>query len=78
MRGLLEFFREGWNWTVGGLPTAQIIGIAIVIIGVAWLMYNHRRGSRPYAYLPPYVAPPPPELATEPAFDPDADEDDDS
>jgi prolipoprotein diacylglyceryltransferase len=58
VRGLLEFFREGWNWTVGGLPTAQIIGIVIVAIGIAWLIYNHRPGSQPYAYLPPYVAPP--------------------
>jgi phosphatidylglycerol:prolipoprotein diacylglycerol transferase len=80
VRGLLEFFREGWNWTVGGLPTAQIIGIVIVVIGIAWLVYNHRPGSQRYEYLPPYVEPPEPEeeLPTEPAFDPDdGDADDD-
>jgi phosphatidylglycerol:prolipoprotein diacylglycerol transferase len=80
VRGLIEFFREGWNWTVGGLPTAQIIGIAIVIIGVAWLAYNHRPGTKPYQYLPPYVAPPEAgaSLASEPGFDPDADAEDHS
>jgi phosphatidylglycerol:prolipoprotein diacylglycerol transferase len=75
VRGLLEFFREGWNWTVVGLPTAQIIGIVIVVIGVAWLIYNHRPGSQPYAYLPSYVAPPEDERDTDPDFDTD-DEDD--
>ena len=78
VRFFLEFFRAGWNWTVGGLPTAQLIGIAIVIIGVAWLLYNHRRGSKPYEYLPAYVASPEPELAPEASFDPDADGEDDS
>ena len=77
VRFFLEFFRAGWNWTVGGLPTAQIIGIGIVIFGVAWLIYNHRPGTKPYEYLPQYVAPPEPELATEPDFDPDEDEADD-
>jgi len=55
VRGLLEFFRAGWNWTVGGLPTAQIIGIVIVIIGIAWLAYNHRPGNEPYHYLVAYT-----------------------
>jgi phosphatidylglycerol:prolipoprotein diacylglycerol transferase len=77
VRFFLEFFREGWNWTVGGLPTAQIIGIGIVVFGIAWLAYNHRPGTKPHEYLPPYVAPPEPEFATEPAFNPDGDEEDD-
>jgi phosphatidylglycerol:prolipoprotein diacylglycerol transferase len=77
VRFFLEFFREGWNWTVGGLPTAQIIGIVIVVIGIAWLIYNHRPGSQPYPYLPPYVEPPEEEEdeAADSALDPD-DEDD--
>jgi phosphatidylglycerol:prolipoprotein diacylglycerol transferase len=58
VRSFLEIFRAGWNWTLGGIATAQIIGIAIVAIGVAWLLYNHRRGTTPYPYLPAYVAPP--------------------
>jgi phosphatidylglycerol:prolipoprotein diacylglycerol transferase len=78
VRGLLEFFRAGWNWTVGGLPTAQIIGIGVVAIGIAWLIYNHRPGHAPYNYPPPYVAPSKPELATEPAFDPDDEGEDNS
>ena len=78
VRFFLEFFREGWNWTLGGLPTAQIIGIGVVLFGIGWLAYNHRPGSKPYPYLPPYVAPPQPELATDPALDPDQDEEDDA
>ena len=54
-RGLLEAFRSGWNWTVGGIPTAQLIGIAIVLIGLVWLIYNHPRGKEPYPYLPPWT-----------------------
>jgi phosphatidylglycerol:prolipoprotein diacylglycerol transferase len=76
VRGTLEFLRAGWNWTLGGIPTAQLIGIVIVVIGIAWLIYNHRPGNKPYAYLPPYVAPPPePELATEPGAPDDEDDD---
>ena len=75
VRFFLESFREGWNWTVGGLPTAQIIGIVIVVIGIAWIVYNHRPGTRPYEYLPPYVPPPDEEPETDPAFDPDDEED---
>ncbi len=51
VRFFLEFFREGWNWTLGVLPTAQIIGIVIVVIGIAWLIYNHRPGAARYHYL---------------------------
>lgn len=73
VRFFLEFLRAGWNWTVGGLPTAQLIGIGVVIIGIAWLIYNHRRGAKPYDYLPPYIAPAEaePELATDPPWDAD-------
>jgi phosphatidylglycerol:prolipoprotein diacylglycerol transferase len=64
VRSLLEFFREGWNWTLGGIATAQLIGIVLVVVGIVWLAYNHRPGSKPYAYLPPYQ--PPDAEATEP------------
>ena len=46
-RTVLETFREGWNWTVGGLPTAQLIGIALILVGAAWLAWNHRPGRPP-------------------------------
>jgi len=72
VRSFLEIFRAGWNWTLGGIATAQIIGIAVVVIGVVWLLYNHRRGSKPYDYLPAYVEPPKEE--PDPALDPDDEE----
>lgn len=59
VRSLLEFFREGWNWTVGGIPTAQLVGVALVLIGVAWIAYNHRPGSRPFDYPEPARPPEP-------------------
>ena len=45
-RAVLETFREGWNWQIGGLPTAQLIGIVVIVIGVAWIAWNHRPGRR--------------------------------
>ncbi len=71
VRGLLESFRAGWNWTVGGLPTAQWIGIALVILGIAWIAWNHRPGHARYPYPAPFQLHPPgqgrdPELEPEP------------
>ena len=60
VRGLLEFFRAGWNWTVGGLPTAQWIGLGLVLVGVVWLIYNHRPGHPGYEYRAPFQEQPPP------------------
>jgi phosphatidylglycerol---prolipoprotein diacylglyceryl transferase len=60
IRAILETFREGWNWTLGGIATAQIVGATIVVIGIAWIAWNHRPGSKPYAYLPAYQPQPPP------------------
>jgi len=54
-RTVLETFRAGWNWTLSGIPTAQIIGIALILIGLIWLIYNHPRGKKPYPYLPPWT-----------------------
>jgi phosphatidylglycerol---prolipoprotein diacylglyceryl transferase len=59
-RSLLETFREGWNWTVSGIPTAQLIGITLAIVGVVWIAYNHRPGTKPYPYPEPIRPPPPP------------------
>ena len=59
-RGLLEFFRADWNWKLGGIPTAQLIGIALVIVGIVWIAYNHRPGTKPYPYPEPIRPGPPP------------------
>jgi phosphatidylglycerol:prolipoprotein diacylglycerol transferase len=56
-RAVLETFREGWNWTVGGIATAQWIGIVLVIVGVAAIAWNHRRGSQPYPWPAPWQSP---------------------
>ncbi|MDQ3937946.1 MAG: prolipoprotein diacylglyceryl transferase [Chloroflexota bacterium] len=45
-RAYLETFREGWNWTLEGIPTAQLVGIVLAVIGIGWLLWNHRL-SRP-------------------------------
>lgn len=58
-RAVLETFRGGWNWTLGDIATAQWIGIALVIIGVAAIAWNHRRGSAPYPWLPRWQPPEP-------------------
>jgi phosphatidylglycerol---prolipoprotein diacylglyceryl transferase len=50
VRTVLETLREGWNWTLGGIATAQVIGVTLAIIGAAWIAYNHRPGRRPYDY----------------------------
>jgi phosphatidylglycerol:prolipoprotein diacylglycerol transferase len=67
-RAVLETFREGWNWQIGGLPTAQLIGFLVIIVGVAWIAWNHRPGSRPYEYPEPVTG--------EPGGQPPADEPD--
>jgi phosphatidylglycerol:prolipoprotein diacylglycerol transferase len=73
VRTLLETFREGWNWTVGGIPTAQLVGVTIVIIGVAWIAYNHRPGAKSFEWPEPVKPPPPPPdpFADEDSFDHD-------
>ncbi len=80
-RFVLEYLRSGWNWTLGplgGIPTAQVIGAALVLIGIVWLIYNHPRGKEPYPYPPRWEphspAPVDAEDDEEDAFD-DEDED---
>jgi phosphatidylglycerol:prolipoprotein diacylglycerol transferase len=57
VRSVLEVMRAGWNWTVGGIAAAQLVGIAVIVIGVAWIAWNHRPGRRPSAPQPVVVAP---------------------
>ena len=69
VRTILETFREGWNWTLaGGIPTAQLVGLGVIVVGIAWIAWNHRPGREPYPYLAPIVA--------EKPVDPFADEED--
>jgi hypothetical protein len=68
---VLETFREGWNWTLaGGIPTAQIIGLGVIVVGILWLVWNHRPGRAPHAYLPAIV----PEKPVDPFAEEEADE----
>ncbi|MDP8904992.1 MAG: prolipoprotein diacylglyceryl transferase [Chloroflexota bacterium] len=60
-RAFLETFREGYNWTLEGVPTAQLIGFGLIAVGVAWIAWNHRpradrsRRSDVVAEASPYV-----------------------
>ncbi len=42
-RFLLEFLRED-NWTFFGVPTAQIVSIGFIVVGVAGLLVRHKPG----------------------------------
>ena len=46
-RLVLETFRAGWDWTIGGLPTAMLIGVVLVAIGGASIVLRHRREVSP-------------------------------
>ena len=54
-RAGLETLRTDWDWKIGGIPTAILIGIALALFGVIWLIYNHPRGRAPYPYLVPWT-----------------------
>jgi phosphatidylglycerol:prolipoprotein diacylglycerol transferase len=41
-RLVLETFRSGWDWTIVGLPTAMLIGIVLVSVGVGSIVLRHR------------------------------------
>jgi phosphatidylglycerol:prolipoprotein diacylglycerol transferase len=49
VRLALESFREGWNWTILGVPTAVLIGLVLITAGVATIAWRHRT-------LPPAAA----------------------
>jgi phosphatidylglycerol:prolipoprotein diacylglycerol transferase len=42
-RFLLEFLRAGYNWTVGGIPTAQIVAGGTIVVALAVLGIRHAR-----------------------------------
>ena len=47
VRLVLESFREGWNWTILGVPTAVLIGVVLIAAGVATVAWRHRRAPAP-------------------------------
>ncbi|KRT61883.1 MAG: prolipoprotein diacylglyceryl transferase [Chloroflexi bacterium CSP1-4] len=62
VRALLETFREGWNWVVGGIPVAILISLVVIGLGVASIAWRHR-GPRPVdadSVAPVSVEAPPP------------------
>jgi phosphatidylglycerol:prolipoprotein diacylglycerol transferase len=50
-RTLLEVFRTGYNWTIAGIPTAMLIGVAAMAGGALTIWWRHRR-PRPAAPEP--------------------------
>jgi phosphatidylglycerol---prolipoprotein diacylglyceryl transferase len=49
VRLVLESFREGWNWTILGVPTAVLIGVVLIVAGVTTIAWRHRRPADPGA-----------------------------
>ena len=43
VRLVLETFREGWNWTLFGVPTAMLIGIVLIAAGLGSAWWRHHR-----------------------------------
>ncbi len=43
VRLLLEVFRDGWNWTIFGIPTAMLIGVVLIVVGIASACWRHSR-----------------------------------
>jgi phosphatidylglycerol:prolipoprotein diacylglycerol transferase len=43
VRLVLEVFRDGWNWTVLGVPTAMLIGVVLITAGIGTAWWRHRR-----------------------------------
>ena len=39
----LEFLRAGYNWTIGGIPTAQIVSGLTIVLATTVLIARHRR-----------------------------------
>ena len=51
VRLVLEAFRDGWNWTIAGVPTAMLVGIVLILAGVGTVVWRHRR-TRPQRPAP--------------------------
>jgi phosphatidylglycerol:prolipoprotein diacylglycerol transferase len=64
VRLVLETFREGWNWTLAGIPTAMLVGVVLIVIGVATAWWRHR-GPAP-ASGPPIAAGSVPDAGSQP------------
>ncbi len=45
-RFLLEFMRSGYNWTLGGIPTAQIASAIAIVLAATLLVVRHARPGR--------------------------------
>jgi phosphatidylglycerol:prolipoprotein diacylglycerol transferase len=45
VRLVLESFRDGWNWTIAGVPTAMLIGFVLIVAGLGTALWRHRRDS---------------------------------
>jgi phosphatidylglycerol:prolipoprotein diacylglycerol transferase len=43
VRLLLEFFRDGWNWTIAGIPVAMLIGVVFISAGIGLAWWRHSR-----------------------------------
>jgi len=56
VRFLVEFLRIG-NWRLADIPTAQIFGIAFVIVGIAMLVIRRRQGAPTLTPEAPYEPP---------------------
>ena len=40
--GIGRFFRDGWNWTILGIPTAMLVGLVLIVAGVLTAVWRHR------------------------------------
>ncbi len=49
VRLVLESFRDGWNWTVLGVPTAMLVGLVLIVAGLGTAFWRHRREPGPEA-----------------------------
>lgn len=52
VRLVLEVFRDGWNWTIFGIPTAMLIGAVLIAAGVGTVLWRHSArgaGAKPSA-----------------------------
>ncbi len=42
VRLVLELFRDGWNWTIAGIPTAMLVGVVLIVAGIGTALWRHR------------------------------------